>query len=60
MSKKAMPEPPGSLPDQLTVNEADVLVAGSGSTLLVGYTEEMVLVTVFVRIAAFLSKVIDA
>ena len=44
------------MPLQLTGNEAVVVVDGSAVTLLVGYTETMVLVTLLVPMAALASK----
>src|SRR5665213_1987292 len=55
-----MPEPLGSLPLQLTVNVVIVCVAGSALTALLGYTESIVLVTMFVLMAALRSKTIEA
>src|ERR1035441_101014 len=55
-----MPAPPVSLPDQLMVNVVVVVTPGNGFTLLMGYTESIVLVTVLVAMAAFTSKTMDA
>src|ERR1035441_9028340 len=55
-----MPAPPVSLPDQLMVNVVVVVTPGNGFTLLMGYTESIVLVTVLVTMAAFTSKTMEA
>src|ERR1019366_1995757 len=54
-----MPEPPESVPLQLTGNEAAVVVAASVFTRLDGYTVSMVLVTVFVLIDELTSNTIE-